>query len=310
MIKMFSFRSQIVKVLFMLSVVGLAAQGADEILVWRGCGVSKTAFMEECRNAYLKETGVEIRLSGGGATLGIESAAKGGADLGGTCRACLDVLGEDKLDVELAAVAWDALVIVVHPDNPVENISREQLRMVLQQKITNWKQLGGNDESIVVVARRGKTSGVGYSTRQLILEGSEEDYGKSVVRLNSSGPVEKLVERQPRAIAITGVSSARHRDLKVIAIDSQAPTPENIASGKYPYFRPLYVAYKPDTNSGARRFVEWLLSDKGQSVVAAQQTVTLKQGARLTQQFKHFGDVKQIVNFEHLRKLAENPVEN
>lgn len=299
------FKPHVIVALTSLSLGPSLGQDAKNTLVWRGCGVSKTAFMEECGNAYLKETGIEIKMSGGGATLGIESAASGGADLGGTCRVCLDELNENKLDVKLAAVAWDALVVVVHPDNPVENITREQLRMVLQQKITNWKDLGGNDERIVVVARRGKTSGVGYSTRQLIFGNADEDYGKTVLRLNSSGPAESLVERQPRAIAVTGVSSARRRKLKVVAIASQAPTPENIASGKYPYFRPLYVAYKP-ANLKASKFVQWLLSDKGQAVVATQKTVTLEQGAHLTSLYKHFGDTKQIVNFEHLRDLAGN----
>src|SRR5688572_26058227 len=109
--------------------------GAQEStpLIWRGCGVSKEAFMKACAQAYQKETGIAVQLSGGGATLGIEAVADDGADLGGTCRACLRSLNEDKLPVKLAVVAWDALVAVVHPDNPVSNITHGQLKKVLQQ---------------------------------------------------------------------------------------------------------------------------------------------------------------------------------
>ncbi len=273
-------------------------------LVWRGCGVSKKAFMEKCAVEYERQTGVKIKLSGGGAQLGIETAAAGGADLGGTCRACLSKLKEDELGIKLAVVAWDALTVIVHADNPVEDISREQLRDVLQQKLTNWKQLGGNDEEIIVTVRRGKTSGVGYSVRALILEDPEADFGATAVRLNSSGPLEQLVEKQHRAIGVTGISSARKRDVKTLSIDGQLPEPDKIAAGDYPYYRPLYIAYRPGINDQAQRFVDWLLSDAGQAVIEEQNTVTLRQGAELTRSYRHFGDISQISNYESLLEMA------
>ena len=282
------------------------AHAADEpALIWRGCGVSKKAFMEACALEYEKQTGVRIRLSGGGAQLGIETAATGGADLGGTCRACLKKLREDQLDVKLAAVAWDALTVIVCRQNPVDDISREQLQAVLEQKITNWKELGGIDEKIIVVVRRGKTSGVGYSVRALMLADTEADFGPTTLRLNSSGPIEKLVEGEPRAIAVTGIFSARKRNVKSLSIDGHSPTPEKIASGEYPYYRPLFIAYRPGENEQADAFVEWLLGEKGQAVIQAQSTVTLAQGARLTNGFDHFGETKQIINYPTLLKLAK-----
>ncbi len=287
--------------------VGGNPDGA-KILIWRGCGVSKTAFMGPCAVAYEKATGVKVRLSGGGATLGIEAVADGGADLGGTCRGLLKSRHEDQLHVKLAIVAWDALVAVVHPRNPVNDITQKQLRAVLEQRVTNWKEIGGKVEPIIVVGRRGKSSGVGYSTRLLILGDTNAHYGPTVVRLNSSGPVEKLVERQPRAIAVTGVSSARKRKLKILSIDGRAPTVENIASGAYPYFRPLYIAYKPDKDPAAARFVAWLLSKPGQAEVEAQGTVTLRQGARLMARFAHFDAKPQIVNYQALVKKAARAV--
>ncbi len=271
----------------------------SQVLVWRGCSVAKVAFMERCAAAYEQETGIQVRLSGGGATLGIEAAGSGGADLGGTCRACLKRLNEDLLGVKLAIVAWDALVVVVHPDNPVENITREQLRQVLQQKITNWQALGGRDEKIVVVARREKTAGVDYSMCVMILGDPDFTFGRTAVLLSSTGPVEELVAEQPRAIAVTGVSSAQKRKLKILAIDGYKPTPENIADGTYPYFRPLYLAYKPE-NAKAKQFVDWMISDRGQQIVAAEGTVTLAQGAGLAARYRYYEDVRQITNYATL----------
>jgi phosphate transport system substrate-binding protein len=295
--------------------IGSAAVGAlcvddDPHLVWRGCSVSKIAFMEAAAVAYEKETGVEVQLSGGGATLGIEAAGSGAAELGGTCRACLPTRNECEEGLRLGVVAWDALVVIVHPDNPVENITKDQLSEVLKQNITNWQQLGGSDDNIVVVARRGKISGVGYSTRALILGDTGSDYGKTVVRLNSSGPVEKLIERQPQSIAITGISSAKQRNVKVLSIDGQAPTVENISNGAYPYFRPLYIAFKPELNQEAGRFVEWILGDRGQAIVKAQGAVTLAQGVGLAAKYAHFGDTSLIHNYESLMERARRSNEN
>ncbi len=169
----------------LFSVASARANEDPPTLVWRGCGVSKKAFMEACAVEYEKQTGVKIRLSGGGAQLGIETAAAGGADLGGTCRACLKKLNEDQLDVKLAAVAWDALTVIVCPENPIDNITRDQLQAVLEQRMTNWNELGGPDEQIIVVVRRGKTSGVGYGVRALMLDDTEADFGPTALRLNS-----------------------------------------------------------------------------------------------------------------------------
>lgn len=303
------YTSLIVWVSLFIGLPPLTAEEKAAPLIWRGCGISKQAFMNACANEYEKVTGINIQLSGGGATLGIEAAASGGADLGGTCRGCLTSLGEHKLDVSLSLVAWDALVVVVHKSNPLNNITTEQLRKVLKQEITNWKPLNGKSGRIIVVARRGKTSGVGYSTRRIILDNVKADYGPTVIRLQSSGPVEKLVLRHPRAIAVTGVSSARQRNLKILSIDGHEPSVEKIASGAYPFFRPLYMAYKPKTNARAKQCVDWLLSEKGQNVIAAQKCVPLTQGATLINKFGYFDNKQMITNYDDLIKLAQQKKE-
>ncbi len=277
----------------------------QSVITWRGCGISKHAFMHACADTYQRKYGVQFKISGGGATLGIDAAGSGGADLGGTCRHCLASKGEWRNGLKLAVVAWDALAVATHPSTLVDNLTHKQVRDILTQRVRNWSDVGGGSGRIVVVARRGKTSGVGFCTRQLILGDPETDFGKTVIRLNSSGPVEKLVERQPFAIAITGVSSARKRDLKVLSIDGQQPTRENIATGSYPFFRPLYLAYRPSSSKTVDHFVSWLISDEGQRVVESQGTVSLKQGAALTGLFAHFPAGEKVVNFDALKGLLE-----
>lgn len=95
---------------------------------------------------------------GGGATLGIQAVGEQAVDFGGSCRHCLPELKEDKLSLRLNLVAWDALAVVVHPDNPIQSISRKQPEQILKQEITDWSELGLPAPPIAVITREGKTS--------------------------------------------------------------------------------------------------------------------------------------------------------
>jgi len=269
-------------------------------LRWTGCGITRKAFMGEAAKAYQKKTGIRIRLSGGGATKGIRFAAKGASELGGTCRACLPKLSSVEGQAQLTVVAWDALVPVVHKSNKLDSLSSAQLKDILLGKTLNWKELGGPDLPIELVIRKGRTSGVGYMARLLLFNRADVVFRKDAIRLHSSGPVEKRVELNPGAIAISGISSAKRRSFKILKLDGQAAVPATIAAGRYPLFRPLYIATKGAPAGPAKGFLDWLLSTEGQEIVAQCGTVTLAQGKALKALFKHWGDKTNIVNFTTL----------
>lgn len=285
--------------------VGMAAAEGD-IMKWTGCGITKQAFMVEAANAYKKKTGTLISISGGGATKGIRSANTGEADMGGNCRPSLPAkFSKEEGDVYLTVVAWDALVPIVHKDNPVNSISSSQLKKVLLGQITNWKDLGGPDKKIVVVARQGKVSGVGYMTRKIIFGDADVDYAADALLLRSSGPVENKIKSDVTAIGITGISSAKKRlqngeSLKVLSVDGNEATVDNIASGAYPTFRPLYLSTKGKPTGNVKKFIDWLVSDEGQKVVESVGTVSLRKGAGLKAKFKYWETTDRIVNFASL----------
>jgi len=110
--------------LLVLSGVNMAA-GAAKSLQWAGCGISKKAFMAELAAAYERKTGIKIELKGGSATLGIRSVSAREVDLGGSCRHWLEKRDNftphpEERRVRMDPVAWDALVVLVNKDNPVD----------------------------------------------------------------------------------------------------------------------------------------------------------------------------------------------
>jgi phosphate transport system substrate-binding protein len=252
-------------------------------LNWTGCGISKKAFMSEMAKAYEAETGVKVNLSGGGATKGIRETAAGNSDIGGTCRHTIPT--KEESNTTLHPVAWDALVVIVSPDNPVDNITHENLKKVFTGKITNWKDLGGPDAAIKVEARKGKISGVGLMARELIFADTDIEFAATTFH-KSTGPVEKTVEKSVTSIALDGISSARKRNLKFLKLNGVEPSVANISSGEYVLFRPLYVATPKKLDEKTKNFIRFVKSAKGQSVIESQGTVTLKQGAGLWPKYR------------------------
>lgn len=250
----------------------------EKPLRWVGCGIAKKAFMAALAEGYEKHSGVKVMLDGGGATRGIRDVAAGKADIGGTCRHKLD-RADEKMAV-LHPVGWDAIVAVVHPNNPVSDISFADLKKVLTGEVTNWKQLGGADAAVQVFTRKSKTSGVGLMSRELIFWDAEVEFGGSTKAFASSGPLERALEKTPHAIGLTGISSAHKRKLKMLKVNGKAPDAKHIMTGSYPVVRPLYLVSHKKASAQVAAFVKWTKA-AGQKLIEKEGTVTAAQGQKL-----------------------------
>lgn len=234
---------------------------------WVGCGITKKAFMQELAKAYEHKTGLKFQIDGGGATKGIRNVATLEADMGGACRYTLTNIPEEA-GVKMFPVAWDALVVITHKDNPVTNITVDQIRGIYRGEVTNWKELGGNNAPIELMVRKGKISGVGLTLRQLVFFDEDMDFVSDNV-FPSSGPLEKAVVAQENAIGITGISSARKRDVKLLTLEGKAPNYDNIRSGDYLLYRPLYIVANSQSPkySEVKKFVDFAASRKGREII-------------------------------------------
>lgn len=258
------------------------ALAADDPLIWAGCGITKKAFMAELAKAYEQDTGIKINLEGGGAAKGIRRTGAQTADLGGTCRPRLPGHPEEA-HTQLNPVAWDALVVITHSDNPVQDITLEQMRAVYEGRITNWRALGGPDRPLELQVRAGKQSGVGRTLRELVFADLDQDFVAAAVH-PSSGPLEQAVEEHPNAIGVTGISSARKRNVKILRLEGREPDYANIRSGDYLLYRPLYIAYSASNprHAEVQRFIDFAHSRKGREVIRNQGAVPYLDALHLT----------------------------
>ncbi|MEW5818912.1 MAG: phosphate ABC transporter substrate-binding protein [Cyanobacteriota bacterium] len=281
----------------------------EKLIVFKGCSIIRRAFMTAAANAYQKKTGIEVKVIGGGATLGIRATAANDSDIGGSCRPPLPDRFEQEKGVKMVHVGWDSLVYITHPSNPVNNISLKDVKKILIGEITNWKQLGGEDKKIVLIFRSqvpehgGKVSGVGYTTRKMIFNDPEKNYTDKALFFKHSSEIEEYIEKLENSFAVTGYSSANKRKVKILNLNGYQPTKENIVSAKYPLFRPLYIIIREKPSPKVQEFIDWLLSDEGQKVVSDEGTVNLKEGKTLVDKFKFWQYTDLIINYKQEQKI-------
>lgn len=278
------------QILFSLAVISLILTSpvAAKDLSWTGCGIVKHAFMSEIANAFEKKTGLKIRMSGGGATKGIRSASAGTTDIGGSCRLWLILPGgsthPQEENARLIHVGWDALVPIANTSNPVKNLTLMEIKKILDGELKSWTDMGWEDSGkIILCTREGKESGVGFMARKLIF--NDPDYmfkGRSLI-FKSTNLLETKIERSSRSFGLSGVSSAKRREVNILSIDGVYPSKENIASGKYPLYRPLFItASKTKSRPEVEMFIDFIKGTDGQEIISSQGTVNLKEGKTLT----------------------------
>lgn len=164
-------------------------------------------------------------------------------------------------------VALDGIAVIVHPANPVAEITPAQLHDVYVGKITNWKALGGPDRAIVVVSRD-TNSGTYETFDQLVMKSAK--MAGSVEYLGSNGAIRQKVQGTPAAIGYLGLGFA-DRTVKMLAVDGIEATPEAVADGSYPIARPLFMFTDgyPKAGGTLHEFVTLYLTPQGQELITA-----------------------------------------
>lgn len=204
---------------------------------------------------------VIFEVAAGGSVVGIQAVHEGTADIGMASRA---INAEEAQGIKVYTVGIDALAIVIHPDNPVESITLVQLQDIYMGRITNWKELGGNDLAIIPIQRE-ISSGTRGAFDELALE-KQESTAPELLTVITAGDVAANVAIQPAAIGYLGFGNLES-DLKVLAIDGTLPSQDTIRDGTYPLFRPLSLLTGPLSQPLADKFISFVLSPEGQAYV-------------------------------------------
>jgi len=229
------------------------------------------ALREASRRITEKNSKVRISLSGGGSGLGLRRVREGAVDIGNTLSSMTDT---QLIHARLKEFHWahEAVAMVVHPDNPVRELDPAQLAGVYGGKIRNWRELGGSDREIALYTRD-----EGDSLREVLWD---KGLGKGTFSLKarvvaSDEAMQASVAQDLAAIGYLALGRVDGSQT-VLAIDGVLPSPEAVRDGSYPLARGLYSLTRGKPVGLTRKFLEYLLSDEGQGIVAAQGLVPIR----------------------------------
>ncbi|MDY6972246.1 MAG: phosphate ABC transporter substrate-binding protein [Thermodesulfobacteriota bacterium] len=219
---------------------------------------------------YMKQNpDVKISISGGGSGNGIKALIDGSTDIANSSRFIKSK--EVKLAVEKGtypvpfAVAYDCIVPVVHPSNPIENLTLAQLRTIYKGEIKNWKQLGGHDRPVVVISR--DTSSGTYEVWHKIAMENERVFPGALLQA-SNGAIVQAVSTNKNAIGYIGIGYMEP-SVKALMVDQIKGSEETTLNGTYPISRPLYMFTAGWPERGTLKFINFVVHpQKGQRHVA------------------------------------------
>lgn len=215
-----------------------------------------------------------ITVTGGGSGVGISALLAGTTDIAQSSRKIKfdekQKLQEGGKSVKEVIIAYDALAIIVHPDNKVGQLTREQLEGIFTGKIKNWKEVGGADLKIVPYSRE-TSSGTYEFFRESVLK--NKNYMNGIMSMPATGAIVQSVSQTKGAIGYVGLAYL-NQEVKALQVSYDKgktyaePSVANARNKTYPIVRPLYFYYEVKSDSIVRPFIDYILSTEGQKIVS------------------------------------------
>ncbi|MCB2183563.1 MAG: phosphate ABC transporter substrate-binding protein [Desulfobulbaceae bacterium] len=214
---------------------------------------------------------IQISIAGGGSGVGIKQVGEGLVDIGNSGRKAKDE-EVSKYGLKMFKWAIDGVGIVVNPANSVRSLTQEQLMAVFAGKISNWKELGGEDRGINLYTRDESSGTRAVFWKKALSKG---DIASSANFVVSNGAMKGAISQDPYGI---GYVSVGHIDESVapVAFNGVAPSLENVKDGKYTISRGLYSNTKGEPAGLVKKFIDYLFTDEGQELVARKGFVPVK----------------------------------
>ena len=229
--------------------------------------------MEKIAEKYEESnSNVSIEINQVGSSAGIKDAINGVSELGMSSRELKD---DEKTEVKGTTIAYDGIAIITNKNNPIKNITLEQIKEIYTGKITNWKDIEGGKDAPIVVVSREEGSGTRDAFQEIIGYKSEELIGEAMIS-NANGAVKETVAGNENAI---GFVSFEYLDdkINIVNVEGVIPEADNVKSGEYKISRPFLVVTKDgNLSEDGQKLIDYILSEEGQNIVKENKLITVK----------------------------------
>jgi len=229
---------------------------------------------KEAENFMKTDPSQTVTVTGGGSGVGIAALVEGTTDLAQSSRKIKfdekQKLQQGGKTVKEIIAAYDALAVVVNPDNKVTDLTREQLEGIFTGKIKNWKEIGGEDMRIIPYSRE-TSSGTYEFFKEHVLK--NKNYVNGIMSMPATGAIIQSVGQTKGAIGYVGLAYLS-KDVKAIHVSYDAgktyvePSVANAKNETYPIVRPLFYYYVTSSENKVKSYINYVLSDTGQKIVS------------------------------------------
>lgn len=222
---------------------------------------------------------VRISVTGGGSGTGLAALINGTVDIANASRQIkqeeIDDAKANGVEPVEFIIARDAIAVIVNPENPVNQLTLQQISDIYSGKLTNWKEVGGDDRPIVKLSRETNSGTHVYFLETVLRMGNSDDetlFSMDTLLLPSSEGIIAEVRQNPNAIGYDGLGYVPE-DLKMIAIAKEAdqyvlPSIPTVNDKSYPIARDLYMYTNGEPTGVIKEYLEWILSEEAQTIVA------------------------------------------
>ena len=238
---------------------------------------------EAWASAFMEKYGGTIIINGGGSGGGIADMINGINELANSSREIkdgeLEAAKSAGLDVQEYTVLYDGIAVIVSSNVPVDSLTIEELSKIYAGEITSWKDVGGSDSKIVIIARD-SSSGTGeYFLEEVVQLGKtmeDNDYSETALRLQSNADIVYQIKNNDNAIGYIGLGYLE-KSLKIIKVEGVEPLIDTVEDGSYPISRGLHI-YSPgkELKPIGQAYIDFILSGEGQEIGSGQGFVPVK----------------------------------
>ena len=255
-----------------LSIITFSFTAAPERITVKGSD-TMVILAQKWSEVYMKTNNTaNIQVTGGGSGVGISALINGATDIANASRKMKNTEKEklkaryNSLGVEVAC-AKDGITIYLNSKNKVKELTIKQISEIFKGNIKNWKEVGGNDQTIMLYGRE-NSSGTYVFFQENVVQG---DYATNCQTLPGTAAVVNAVKKDENAIGYGGAAYAEGIELCKVKRDANSPaylpTAETIKSGDYPITRYLYMYLRNRPTGETKKYIDWILSPEGQKLV-------------------------------------------
>jgi len=264
------------KILMTVIAIGLAMPAFAEKVVIEG-STTVLPVAQKAAEVFMKANpDADISVRGGGSGVGIASIIDGTCDIGDASRAVkpseLEKASKKGRNLKAHVIAMDGISHIVHPSNPMKDLTREQIKKMYTTRAANWKEFGGPDLRIVVISRD-SASGTFEAFSEMVLD-KKKVRPDAIMQASNQG-VASIVARTPGAIGYVGLGYITPA-VKAISVDAVMPTRESVLRNKYPISRPLFMYTNGKPEGMVKKFIDFVKGPEGQKIVGEEGFVGLK----------------------------------